>query len=111
MSETDFYAITINLIITVFCYLLIPVIVRLMYKNGIEKSEAREVAIINAIMVYLLFTLYYIFLTDTPKVANVLPAFLWGGVSYYIMKEKDNHTNNEEETKKDGSDIDIEKKE
>lgn len=76
----------INLFLTVMLYEIVPLILKYFMEKYYSKEEAKKIAIINTICVYALITLYHIFVTDEAKLANIGPAFLWGTVAFYILK-------------------------
>ena len=85
--EIDISSIVINLAITAIAYEFYPTIQRFILNKTYEEKQAKKLATINTIVVYILFTVYLIVFTDQNRVANLVPALLWGYVAYSILKE------------------------
>lgn len=79
--DTIILTIFVDLIITVFAYLLVPVIYCLRKKPLTEK-QIKKIIIINAIGVWLIFQIIYSAFDGTRTSAAV---FLWSWVGYKIM--------------------------
>ncbi|MBQ4560271.1 MAG: hypothetical protein IJA54_08130 [Tyzzerella sp.] len=80
-----FITFAISLVITMFFYLLVPVIVIIRNKQYPIKTLKR-IAIINGIVVWFLFQ--FIALASGEEVSNGSAAFLWSYVGYWLMKKK-----------------------
>ena len=78
----------INLIFTVLMYETVPFILKFIMKKSYSEEEAKKIAIINTVCVFIIITCCYIFILGEGKVANIAPAFLWGSVAFYILKGK-----------------------
>lgn len=84
---SDYYmTLLFNLIITIFCYLLVPVIISLRGKQYTQ-SQIKKISIINGIAVYIVFSIIIIS-SSTGETANVAACFLWSSVGNWIMKKK-----------------------
>jgi len=84
----------IDLIITVCFYLIVPLFLVYVLKKKYTEKEAKKIAIINSIIVFIIFTLAHILVLEEEKLANPAPSFLWGFVAYSILKSKKNNTIN-----------------
>lgn len=78
----------INTLFTIVIYLAIPVILRYGLKKRYCKKEAKKIATWNAVSIFILISLYYIIVLNVGKVANAAPAFLWGGLGYLLLLDK-----------------------
>ena len=83
----DFNDMIFSLFFTIFMYEFFPVVQRYIFKKTYEEKKAKKIAIINSIVVYILITIYLVGFTDQNRVANLVPALLWGYVAYSILKE------------------------
>ena len=75
---------SMDLVITVFAYLLVPVILALS-KRKYEKKKITRISIINCAVVWILFRILQIALGEEPSIG--VAVFLWGAVGYSIMKK------------------------
>lgn len=87
MDEQEIIIYALNLIITVLGYLGLPIILKLC-KKQYPKKEARDIAILNSVIVYIIFSII-IFITQDGKIANIFVAIFWGGIGYSIIKDKE----------------------
>lgn len=81
----DFGMLLLDLLITVFVYLLVPVIIALSGKPR-TKGEIRTISIVNGIGGYLVFLFIYL-LAGGGRIPNVAAAFLWSAVGRGIMNK------------------------
>ena len=96
MDEEELFilTITIDLIITAFAYLIVPIITRLTSKENFSKKEARQLAFNNSIVIYLIFTFIHLVILKEGKIAKIAPASFYGFISYYILKQEKKINNN-----------------
>ena len=73
-----------NLIITVFVYLLVPIIV-ILSKKKCEAKTIRKIAIINCVVVWIIFRIIELSIGD--EASSGAAVFLWGAIGYFIMKK------------------------
>lgn len=88
LDEISISSIIIGLVLTAFAYNLIPIILRIALKRGLEKKDAKRLVIINGVVVYIAFFVLYICLGET-RVPNVMPAILWSMLAFNILKESE----------------------
>jgi hypothetical protein len=74
-----------NLLVTVFAYVLVPVIVVISQKKY-ELKTLKKINTINCIVVWLLFRIVEIELGNDPSSGAAV--FLWGAVGYWLLKKK-----------------------
>ncbi len=86
--EIDISSIAINLVVTVLVYEFYPIIQRFILNKTYEEKQAKKLATINTIVVYILLTVYLIGFTDQNRIANPAPALLYGYIAYLILKKK-----------------------
>jgi len=106
MDEEELYLFTttIDLIITAFSYLIVPIITKVTSKENFSKKEARQLAFNNSIVIYLIFTLIHLLVLKDGKIANIVAATLYGFIVYYILKQEKKLKNKElKEVNKDNN--------
>lgn len=86
MNYLEIENLLINTFFTFVLYCVVPLILKYFFNRVYSEKEAKKVAIINAILVFLGISAYYIGITDQAKLANPGPAFLWGFVAFVILK-------------------------
>ena len=74
----------LDLILTLFGFLLVPVIV-VMGTKKYPKAKLKKIAIINGVVVWLLFSIIIINAGGTGAGAS---GILWSFVGYWLMKKK-----------------------
>lgn len=79
MEYIDWSTILIRLITTIFAYLLVPTII-VLFIGKLEQKKAKIIAIINTIIVFILFRI----VSSDPKF-SIFPAILWGSIGYSIV--------------------------
>ncbi len=79
-----FVWIVTNFILTVFGYLLVPIIIVLLRKKYSAK-KIRKIIIINCIIVWFLFRILEIELGNDPSMGSAV--FLWGAIGYLILRK------------------------
>jgi hypothetical protein len=81
MGDIDLGGVIVNLMITGPFYCLIPTIVRIAIKKSMEKKRATEFAIINSIIIFFCFVLFFVFTAQasgtTRKTADLSAAVIW----------------------------------
>lgn len=83
MEYFDWTSILLDLIVTVIGFLFIPVFIRLLI-GKLPTKKAKRIAIINAIIVQIIFIIIIAGISDNPKF-NFMPAIVWGSVGYAIL--------------------------
>ena len=79
--------IIIMLLLNAIAYLTIPVIVILIFKKRkLSKRAIKWIAFINAFILYAIFSTIGLTMVENYKV-NPFPSFLWGEISYFLMKK------------------------
>lgn len=77
--------ISVNLIITVIAYMLVPVYLWASAKKY-DISKIKKIITVNAIVLFVIFTIIQI--SNGNTTANVGACFLWSSVGYAFMKKK-----------------------
>lgn len=92
--------ILLGIILTGLAYLFFPLILSSMSHS---EDKCKIVAIINAIIVFIIFKILEIGLTNNMKTISfsMLPALFWGEISYYILKKTSQKTIISKETNND----------
>lgn len=75
-----------ELFLTLFLYLLVPVLVRIFYKKALTKKRCFLIAIVNGFCVSFLF-FYLRFLISGSLVAYTAQGFIWTTVSCFLLKK------------------------
>lgn len=75
-----------DLLITIITYLCIPFILKYLLKRSYTFIQARNISIINSIIICCCFIILRRILGYTEAIINFTPAFIWGYVSYLILK-------------------------
>jgi len=75
----------VNVLITIFAYLLIPMVIILLGKKYDEK-RLKKINTINSVVVWLIFRIIEIVLSGT--MTSGAAVFLWGPVGYWILKKR-----------------------
>lgn len=87
MNVTD---IILNIITTMIFYSLIPVIVRIAIKKPMEKKRATKFAIINSVVIFLLFQFIYVAISvasdSEMQIAKGSVAVLWFWIARGILR-------------------------
>lgn len=73
----------IDLVITAIAYEVVPIFLRFILKRQYNKSEAKKIAIFNAILVFILFKIFQLIILGT--FGNSYECFLWGYVSFKLL--------------------------
>lgn len=89
-----------NLLITIIAYLCIPFILKYLLKKNYTFIQARNISIINSIIICCCFIILRRILGYTEAIINLAPAFIWGYVSYLILKP-----NSKSKPKTDGTEV------
>lgn len=79
MEYIDWSTILIRLITTIFAYLLVPTII-VLFIGKLEQKKAKTIAIINTIIVFILFRI-----VSSDSKFSIFPAILWGSIGYSII--------------------------
>lgn len=75
-----------DILITVIVYLCVPVTLKYIFHKNYTYIQARNISIINSIIVCCFFILLRIQLGYEKSIISFAPAFIWGYVSYLILK-------------------------
>lgn len=73
-----------TLFLTAFCYMLVPLIF-LMKDGRTEAKRAKRIALWNSVIVGAIF---FLLSTASNLQWNAAPAFLYYGINYWILREK-----------------------
>lgn len=92
MEYIDWISLILDLIITIFTFCLIPFIL-FVTKHKYEDSKAKKIAIINSIVVYILFFVvntYTLIKNNSSSIEynniyNIFPAMLCGYINYNML--------------------------
>lgn len=74
----------LNLIITLISYMLIPVLLLFSKEPFSSKKEALNYAIINSIIIYIAYTLFY-YIIGPFRFPNIAPAIFYAFINYYLF--------------------------
>ena len=97
----------INLIFTVLMYETVPVILKFILKKSYSEKEAKKLATQNTVCAYILITIFHIFFTDNPTIANPFVATLWGTIAFNILKGKQTECNDITKNEEPSASIDV----
>lgn len=81
--EYNFEVILIRLVLTIFSYLLVPVIVLILGKTY-SKQTLKRIVIINGITIWLVWGIFF----NGGNFSNGSAAFLWSSFGYWLLKRK-----------------------
>ncbi len=78
----------INLIWTMLLYCSIPFLIRFFYKKPLEDKQAKGIALLFSIFIYVGLVFLYVSLYDmnTTTAPSALYPLIWYGASVYILK-------------------------
>lgn len=100
--EIDVKNLFLNFFMTFIVYEILPLTLKYMLNKQYTGKEAKKIAIINSIVGYVLFSVWYIII-GTEQIANVSASFFWGFISYAILRppKKTVELEHKEEVKKE----------
>ena len=83
--STYLFDIGFSLLTTVLLYLAVPVFLTFIKKKRFTRKKARIIAIINAVIIHIIFFMISIITYNGESTGNLSPAFIWGFVGYRIL--------------------------
>lgn len=76
----------VDFIITIFLYMALPVIAYYNENKGFSKKQLIQFVSLNSMIVYILLFIIFIIIGQE-QVPNILPAFLYAGINYLLLKK------------------------
>lgn len=87
MEIEEIVLLIMDFIITVFCYLAIPVTLKYILYRNYSNKKALAISILNSIMAYLLLSILHLCLIDSESILNTTPIIFYSFISYYILQK------------------------
>lgn len=89
----DFGNFIFSAAVTIFAYLLVPVIVSFAYKGILSRKKILIITIANGLVIWLLFRIVFALLNDNLPASlwSMAPACLWSIVAYFILQFRKGH--------------------
>ncbi len=84
--STMFPVLILDLIMTAFLYMLLPVISYFTDKEGFTKKQLIQFVVLNSCVVCAIFWFFYIF-TGTDRIPNLKASVFYAFINYYLLKK------------------------
>ena len=96
----------INLIITAFIYMIIPIIIFFLGEKELTEKQIKKYTVINSTVGFIVFIILFIILNRDLNILTGGPAFFYGAINYWLLskhkkQEDDFYINKEYEKAED----------
>lgn len=102
MDNTEIASLVINLIITAFIYMIVPVII-IITKKEMTENRAKKIAFLNSLCGFVVFIILFIILKRDINIITGSPAIIYWWINYKLLsrnikkEEKHSYYNEEQE--------------
>lgn len=86
MQDSEFIVFIINILITAFLYMILPIISLFIDKKGYAKKELITFVIGNSFLIYIIFFVIHIFKNDG-QIPSIYVSVLYAFLNYGILRK------------------------